>query len=150
MESIFNNFFDTHNEYYPAIARVISGIIILPYGLQKLGFNGGAGIKGTLQYFRDKKISVFIAWLIILSQSLGSIALIIGFCTRFAAFGAIIIFTAAIFEHAKDGWMLNWKKEKDGEGIEYFILLLALLLLALLYGGGAASVDLWITGLLRD
>jgi len=109
--------------------------------LQKLGFYGGVGIASTLTDFKNRKLPQFIAWLVIISQTLGSIALIIGFCSRLAAAGAIIIFTAAIFVHLPDGWQLNWYNKKKGEGVEYFVLLLALLWIVLIYGGGVYSID---------
>jgi putative oxidoreductase len=40
--------------------------------------------------------------------------------------------------------MMNWYGRKNGEGIEYFIMLLSLLLLIILKGAGALSVDLWV------
>jgi len=142
MKNLFEDFISTDQYFYATIARIISGFIILPYGLLKLGFFGGVGIKGTLEDFKRRKLPVVIAWLVIISQSLGSIGLIMGLLTRFAAFGAIIIFTAAIFQHIKDGWMMNWYNTKKGEGVEYFFLLLGLLWITLIYGGGAYSVDL--------
>jgi len=145
MESIIQYIFNTNQDFYPLLARLVSGSIILPYGLQKLGFFGGPGIGGTLADFRKRRLPVFIAWLVIICQSLGSIGLIIGFCTRIAAAGSIIIFTAAIFVHLPDGWMMNWYNRKKGEGVEYFFLLLALLWIALIYGGGLWSVDGLIT-----
>jgi putative oxidoreductase len=61
-----------------------------------------------------------IAWLIIIGQSFGSIALITGFLGRIAAGGLFIIFFAgAVIVHLPDGWTMNWFGEKDGEGIEY-------------------------------
>lgn len=142
MGSLLQLLFSTENVFYPLLARIISGIVILPYGLQKLGFNGGPGISGTLKDFTKRKLPLSIAWMVIISQSLGSIGLIIGFCTRVAAAGSIIIFTAAIFVHLPEGWMMNWHNQKKGEGIEYFVLLLALLWITFLYGGGAYSLDL--------
>jgi len=127
------------------IARVVSGAVILPYGLQKLGFAGGVGIQATLQDFKRRKLPVLIAWLVILSQSLGSIALITGFLSRIAAAGAIIIFWGAIVVHSPEGWTMNWYNRKKGEGVEYFVLLLALLLIALLDGGGRWSIDQLLT-----
>jgi putative oxidoreductase len=144
MDSILYGLFTTDNAYYATIARIISGIVILPYGLLKLGFAGGIGIAGTLEDFKNRRLPKVIAWLVIISQSLGSIALIVGFCTRLAASGAIIIFTAAIFAHIKDGWMMNWHNKKNGEGVEYFVLLLALLWISLIYGGGGLSIDGWL------
>ena len=145
MGSLLELFFSTENVFYPFLTRIVSGIIILPYGLQKLGFGGGPGIAGTLEDFNQRKLPKSIAWMVIIGQSLGSVGLIIGFCTRLAAAGSIIIFTAAIFVHLPEGWMMNWHNLKKGEGIEYFVLLLALLLITFIYGGGAWSLDLFLS-----
>ena len=140
--SFYYSIFTTEPGFAPMLARIISGIIILPYGLQKLGFLGGVGIKATLEDFRKRRLPVFIAWLVIISQALGSLALIIGFCSRLAAVGAMIIFTGALIVHAPDGWMMNWYGKKKGEGIEYFVMLLALLLIVVIYGSGSWSIDI--------
>lgn len=138
---ILHQLIETTPDFFAFIARVVSGIVILPYGLQKLGYLNGVGIKATLEDFKTRKLPTIVAWLVIISQSLGSIALITGFLSRFAAFGAIIMFSGALIVHLPDGWMLNWYGKKKGEGIEYFVLLLALLLIVLIYGGGLFSVD---------
>ena len=84
--------------------RTIAGIIIFPYGMQKLlGWFDGVGIKGTLEQMRVRKIPQFIGWLIIIGQSLGSIALIFGFLGRIAAGGLFIIFIGALIVHLLTG-----------------------------------------------
>lgn len=140
--SVIEAIIHTDKSYQSLIARIASGAIILPYGLLKLGFNNGVGVQGTLEDFRRRKLPVFIGWLVIISQSLGSVALLTGFFSRIAAAGAIIIFTGAFFVHLPDGWMLNWYMKKKGEGVEYFVLLLALLWIVLIYGSGFFSLDL--------
>jgi putative oxidoreductase len=101
---------------------------IFPYGMQELsGWLGGSGIKKTLKQLTLKKIPIFIAWLVILGQSFGSIALLTGFLGRIAAGGLFIIFTGALIVHLSDGWAMNWFGEKKGEGIEYHVMLLSLL-----------------------
>ena len=60
-----------------------------------------------------KKIPAGIAWLIIIGQSLGSIALLLGFLGRIAAGANIIIFMGALFVHASDGWAMNWLRKKE-------------------------------------
>lgn len=105
---------------------------------------GGIGIKGSLKQIRAKGIPELIGWLIIIGQSFGSIALIIGCLARVAAAGNLIIFTGALIVHARDGWTLNWLGKKKGEGVEYFVLLLAVLLVIMIKGSGAVSVDLWL------
>src|SRR5690349_6203664 len=123
----------TDTSFIYLFLRVIAGIIIFPYGMQKLlgwfeDLGGGIGIKESLTNLRSRRIPNIIAWLIIIGQSLGSIALILGCFGRVAAAGNFIIFTGALIAHAGDGWTLNWKGAKKGEGIEYFIMLLSLLI----------------------
>lgn len=139
----------TENNYVYLILRLTAGIIIFPYGMQKLfgwfdDLGGGVGIKEVLTQMKTKKIPVFITWLVIIAQSLGSIGLIIGCLGRVAAMGNFIIFSGALLVHLPDGWTLNWLKKKKGEGIEYFILLLAILLIIILKGSGAFSIDYWL------
>jgi putative oxidoreductase len=92
----------------------------------------------------QEDIPKFVAWLIIIRQSFGSIALIFGFLRRIAAGGLFIIFTGALSPLA-GWWTLNRFGSKKGEGIEYFALLLSLLPVIVLKGSGALSMDLWLT-----
>jgi putative oxidoreductase len=136
----------TNADYVSTFLRIIAGIIIFPYGMQKLfRWFGGWGIKKTLRELTLKKIPKFIAWLIIVGQSFGSIALVAGFLGRIAAGGLFIIFTGALIVHLPDGWAMNWFGEKKGEGIEYHVMLLSLLLVVIVRGSGAMSIDLWLT-----
>ena len=113
-------------DYGFAFLRTTAGIVIWPYGMQKLfGWFGGVGIKGTFEEMAVKKVPKFIAWLVTIGQSFGSTALIFGFLGRIAAGGLFIIFTGPDIPFAQ--WMDNelvW--QKNGEGIEYHVLLLAL------------------------
>jgi putative oxidoreductase len=139
----------TDPDYVYLLLRVVAGILIFPYGMQKLlgwftDLGGGIGIKGSLRQLRTKRVPVWIGWLIILGQSFGSIALIFGCLGRIAAAGNFLIFTGALVAHAPDGWTLNWLGKKKGEGIEYFVLLLSVLLIIVIKGSGALSLDLWL------
>ena len=141
--------FQTDHDYVWLFLRMIAGVIIFPYGMQKLfgwfnDFGGGVGIKGSLARMRARKVPMALGWLIILGQSFGSVALIFGFMGRVAAGANLIIFTGALLVHVGDGWTLNWLGKKKGEGIEYFVLLLAVLLVIVVKGSGAVSVDWWI------
>ena len=70
----------TNADYVSTFLRIIAGITIFPYGMQKLfGWFEGVGIKGTLEQFAVRKIPKFVAWLVIVGQSFGSIALVVGF-----------------------------------------------------------------------
>ncbi len=141
----------TDADYAWTFLRIIAGIIICPYGMQKLlGWFEGVGIRGTLAEMAVKRVPKFIAWLVIIGQSFGSIALILGFLGRIAAGGLFIIFTGALIVHLPDGWSMNWFGKKNGEGIEYHVMLLSLLLIVIVKGSGAMSIDLWLTHAIRD
>ncbi|HEV3326702.1 MAG TPA: DoxX family protein [Puia sp.] len=146
---MLNEIIQTTDDYTLLFLRVVAGIIIFPYGMQKLlgwfdDLGGGVGIHESLKRLKQKNIPALIGWLVIIGQSFGSIALILGCLGRVAALGNFIIFTGALFVHAPDGWTMNWLGKKKGEGIEYFILLLSLLLMITIRGSGALSVDLWL------
>src|SRR6516164_5913110 len=133
----------TDSAYVYTFLRIIAGIIVFPYGTQKLfGWSsspefGPRGINHSLAQITARKVPKFIAWLIIIGQAFGSIALLAGFLGRIAAGGLFIIFTGALIVHLPDGWTLNWFGSKKGEGIEYFVLLLSVLLVIVLKGSGA-------------
>jgi putative oxidoreductase len=136
----------TDPDYAWTFLRIIAGLIVFPYGMQKLfGWFGGPGIDDTLKDLDSRRIPRSIAWLIIGGQSFGSIALVAGLLSRIAAGGLFIIFTGALIVHFPDGWAMNWFGEKKGEGIEYFVMLLSLLFIVIVRGSGAMSIDLWLT-----
>ena len=151
LTTMIKTLLQTDSDYVYTFLRIIAGIVVFPYGMQKLfgwfsapGF-GAPGIKGSLEQLTARNIPKFIAWLIIIGQSFGSIALISGLLGRIVAGGLFIIFTGALIVHLPDGWTLNWFGSKKGEGIEYFVLLLSLLLVIVLKGSGPLSIDFWLT-----
>ncbi|HWD89293.1 MAG TPA: DoxX family protein [Mucilaginibacter sp.] len=148
MNSLYSLLQTSSDDLY-LFLRIVAGVIIFPYGMQKLfgwfdDLGGGVGIKETLAQMKKKKILSGIAWLVIIGQSLGSIALILGFLGRIAAGANFIIFAGALIVHSPDGWAMNWAGRKKGEGIEYFILLLSILLVIIVRGSGPHSIDFWI------
>jgi putative oxidoreductase len=125
--------------------RIVTGLIVFPYGVQKLfGWFEGPGIDGSLKDLDSRKIPRSIAWLIIIGQSFGSVAILSGFLSRVAAGALFVISIGALIVHSRDEWMMNWFGKKKGEGTEYFVMLRSLLLLIILKGPGALSVDLWL------
>jgi putative oxidoreductase len=144
----------TDADYVFLFLRVVAAIIIFPYGMQKLlgwfdNLGGGVGIRETLLQMRSKKIPAGVAWLVIIGQSIGSIALVFGFLGRIAAGANFIIFTGALILHSVDGWTMNWLGKKKGEGIEYFVLLLSILIIITIKGSGALSIDLWLVSKIK-
>src|ERR1700681_1884554 len=103
--SMIEKILHTDADFAYTFLRIIAGIIIFPYGMQKLlGWFDGVGIKGTLEQMMVRKIPQFIGWLTIIGQSLGSIALIFGFLGRIAAGGLFIVFIGALIGHLADRW----------------------------------------------
>jgi putative oxidoreductase len=86
---MFKKLLQTENDAASLVMRVLLGIVFFPHGAQKVfGWFGGHGFIGTMNMFTYKMgIPVFFAFLAIMAESLGSVALITGFLTRIAAFG---------------------------------------------------------------
>jgi putative oxidoreductase len=135
--------FRTDDSLSLLLVRLALGIVMLPHGLQKtLGLFGGPGFSGTIGMFTSQGMPALLAFLVILSESLGSLGLIVGFLTRVAAFGCAAVMLGAIgMVHWPNGFFMNWLGKQSGEGFEYHILALGMALALLIGGGGKASVD---------
>lgn len=134
---------NTENNLAYTIARIFLGIVILPHGLQKLlGMFGGNGFTNTMNFFTGQGTPAAIAFLIIIGESFGAVALIAGLLGRFCAFGITVIMLGAIFlGHLQYGFFMNWFGKQQGEGFEYHLLAIGLGLIVLLKGSGAFSID---------
>jgi len=136
--------FKTTDNAAPLIARLALGIVIFPHGAQKmLGWFGGYGFSGTMGFFTGAMhIPAVFAFLAILAEFAGSIALIAGGLSRVAAFGIGTVMTVAVLTtHIGNGFFMNWAGNQKGEGFEYHLLALGLALIVLVHGAGRASLD---------
>lgn len=124
--------------------RVIIAGVILSHGSQKLlGWFGGYGFNGTMNFFTE---SIGLPWIlglaIIACESVGMLALAFGLYSRLLAAIVIVIMGGAIFTvHGQVGYYMNWSGNLTGEGFEYHILLIALALNVAINGGGAYALD---------
>ncbi len=128
--------------------RIGLGLVMFPHGAQKLfGWFGGYGLTGTLQYFTENMGIPFIfALAAILAESLGSMALLAGLCSRLAALGIGITMTVAVLmAHLQNGFFMNWYGNQAGEGFEYHILAVTLAIAVAIKGGGLWSLDGWLS-----
>ncbi|WP_225585129.1 DoxX family protein [Flavobacterium sp. MDT1-60] len=83
-----------------------------------------------------------MGFLVIILETVGAIALIIGLATRVFAFFYIILPLGMIFTtHLKNGFFMNWFGTLKGEGYEYFILWIGIALALLILGGGKYAID---------
>lgn len=122
--------------------RLVLGVVIFAHGAQKLfGWFGGFGFDATMQYFVQTGIPYFIGLLVIGGETLGALALILGFGGRFMASGIFIIMIGAMAMHLPNGFFMNWYGNQAGEGYEYHLLVFALSLIVIINGSGKYSLD---------
>lgn len=135
---------ETKNDILPLILRITLGFVIFPHGAQKLfGWFGGQGFNGMMQWFTETMgIPYGLAFLVIMAESLGAIALIAGLFSRVMAFGiGASLAGAAVMVQAQNGFFMNWFGNQQGEGIEYSLLVIAISIALMIRGGGAYSLD---------
>ena len=145
--------FATHDSWSLLILRVTLGMVMFPHGAQKLlGWFGGYGFSGTMDVFTNKMgIPTALAFLVIMTESLGSLGLIVGFLTRVAAFGVLCILMVAIaMVHWPNGFFMNWSGKQPGEGFEYHLLGIGIALVLMIYGAGKGSVDQGVARGMKD
>jgi putative oxidoreductase len=136
--------FQTGESNATAILRVVLGITLFPHGAQKLlGWFGGYGFNGTMGFLTGAAgLPWIIAFLVIVIEFFGALALIFGFATRIVAVGIIALFAGIVFtSHLQNGFFMNWAGNQGGEGYEYHLLVIGIALALLVSGAGKWSVD---------
>ena len=136
--------FRTDDGWTGFILRMTCGLVMFPHGAQKLlGWFGGFGFDGTMAAFTQKMgMPWIIAFLVILGESFGSLALLAGFLTRFTAASLAVIMLGAItMVHLPNGFFMNWFGNQQGEGYEYHLLIIGIAAALLVTGGGRWSAD---------
>jgi putative oxidoreductase len=134
----------TSGDWVITIVRIVLGVVFFAHGAQKaLGWFGGAGLRSTVQVFREQlRIPTAFALLAVAAEFLGGLGLIVGLLSRVAALGiAVIMLVALLTVHWKFGFFMNWYGDQKGQGIEYHILVLVLALAVMIKGGGPSSLD---------
>ncbi len=142
--ALFQAFLGTDPSRVLFFQRSVLGGVVLMHGAQKLlGWFGGYGFDATVRWFEEAlHVPAPVAVLVILSDSLGSLALMFGLFSRFMALGTSLTMLGAILLfHAPNGFFMNWSGTNAGEGYELHLLALALSLPIVVRGGGAWSLD---------
>ncbi|NML36833.1 DoxX family protein [Chitinophaga sp. G-6-1-13] len=143
---MFKRLLQTDDSITSFIIRVTVAIVMLPHGLQKLaGMFGGYGFKATINYFTSNGTPAILAFLVIISESIGSLLILFGFTTRLWALMLTAVMLVATSVHTANGFFMNWGGTQKGEGFEYHILVLGILLALLIKGAGRWSVDRQLT-----
>ena len=143
---MLHDLLSTNGDWAGLILRLVLALVIFPHGAQKaLGWFGGYGYAGTMQYFTTQMgFPAPVAALGIAAEFAGPIALVLGVGTRLAALLIAGVMVGAIVKvHRGTGFFMNWAgQHKPGtEGYEYHLLVLAICAALLVTGGGALSLD---------
>jgi putative oxidoreductase len=136
--------FQTDESWAGLILRLTLGLVMFPHGAQKLlGWYSGFGFSGTMGFFTETmQLPWIVAFLVIVGESFGSVALIAGLLTRFTAASlAIIMIGAIVTTHLPHGFFMNWFGKQAGEGFEYHLLVIGIALALTITGAGRWSVD---------
>jgi putative oxidoreductase len=136
--------FQTDESWTGLILRLTLSLVIFPHGAQKLlGWYGGFGFSGTMGFFTETMhLPWLIAFLVIVGESFGSVALLLGFLTRFTAASlAVIMVGAIVTTHIPHGFFMNWFGKQQGEGYEYHLLVIGIAVALLVTGAGRWSID---------
>jgi len=115
------------------LLRVSLGLLFLAHGGMKIfTFT----IPGTVQYFESIGYPGSFAYLVILGEVGGGLALILGAWTRVIALALLPIMVGATLQHVGNGWMFA----KTGGGWEFPAFWTVMLLVQALLGSGAYAV----------
>jgi putative oxidoreductase len=145
---MFRKLISTSNDSTYTVMRLVLGVVFFAHGAQKmLGWFGGPGLNTTIANFTQHMgIPLFFAYLAVIAEFFGAIGLIVGFLSRIAAFGILMVMVVAVvMVHVHNGLFMNWMGNQNGEGFEYHLLAMALALAIIMKGSGALSIDYVLT-----
>ena len=133
----------TDHNWAMTVVRITVGVVFFAHGAQKmLGWFGGRGFAGTMEYFAGMHIPPFFGFVAICSEFFGGLCLIAGLLTRPAALGIFVDMVVAVaLVHGANGFFMDWERTKGSEGYEYHLLVLAMTVALMIMGAGAASID---------
>jgi putative oxidoreductase len=126
---------DTRTAPYAAtLLRVSLGLLFLAHGLLLKVFT--FGIPGTVGYFQSIGYPGSFAYLVMLGEIGGGLALILGAYTRVIALLLLPIMIGATLQHIPNGWVFSGK----GGGWEFPAFWTVLLFVQALLGDGALAL----------
>lgn len=86
------------------ILRVASGALFIAHGLMKVFI---FTLPGTVGFFESLGLPGFLAYLTILAEVGGGLALILGVATRVVALALIPVLLGAVWVHSGNGWVFS-------------------------------------------
>jgi putative oxidoreductase len=131
-----DNMIDTRLAPYGALLlRVSMGVLFLLHGLYLKVFV--FGMAGAGKYFVSLGLPDWFAWVVVLYETIGGLALILGVYTRWVAiFLSVHLLFAAYIGHGANGWMFTAK----GGGYEFPVFWAIACFALALIGSGAHAL----------
>ena len=123
----------TSSDYAATILRVSSGALFLAHGLLKVTV---FTIPGTVGYFESLGLPGLLAYLTIIAELAGGLALILGVAVRFVSLALIPVLLGATWVHAGNGWQFS----AEGGGWEFPLFWLAVQSAIAILGSGAYAL----------
>ena len=125
----------TSADYGAFVLRVTLGVLAFAHGfiLKVLTFTPA----GTAGYFESIGYPGALAYLVILAEVAGGLALIFGVLPRLAAIGLVPVLIGATLQHVGNGWGFS----STGGGWEFPAAWTVLLVASALIGPGAFALD---------
>ena len=121
--------------YGALLLRVSMGLLFLMHGLYLKVF--AFGMTGVGHYFNSLGLPGWFAWVVLLYETIGGLALILGVYTRWVAvFLGVHLLFAAYLGHGANGWAFTAK----GGGYEYPVFWAIACFTLALIGSGAYSL----------
>ncbi|MGC2855566.1 DoxX family protein [Novispirillum sp. DQ9] len=120
--------------YAALLLRLGLGTLFLAHGLMKVFV---FTIPGTVGYFESIGYPGFFAYLVILAEVGGGLALISGLWARWIALALLPVMIGATLQHTGNGWVFS----APGGGWEFPAFWTVLLVVQALLGNGAHALD---------
>ncbi len=117
-----------------ALLRIALGIMTLAHGLMKVFL---FTVPGTVGYFESLGLPGILAYLTILAEVGGGMALILGLFTRWVSLALVPVLLGAAWVHLGNGWVFS----NEGGGWEFPVFWAIVLLVQAGLGSGSLTVN---------
>ena len=101
-----------NSDYAALLLRVTSGALFIAHGLMKVFV---FTLPGTVGFFESLGLPGFLAYLTIIAEVGGGLALILGIATRAVSLALIPVLLGATWVHSGNGWVFS----SEGGGWEF-------------------------------
>lgn len=122
------------SNYGAFLLRISLGVMALAHGLLKVFV---FTIPGTVAFFGSLGYPSILAYLVIILEVVGGLALILGIGTRIVSLALVPVLIGAVLVHAGNGWLFSG----ENGGWEFPVFWAVALLVQASLGSGAFSME---------